>query len=320
MPANTVLILGAGSSCFYGYPVGSELRSMIIALGAEQLGNYVSEGGSHTPREFLRDFEQSRMRSIDAFLARRGEYTHVGKAAIAAVLLKCEIEPIPQQKGTADPWYDYLINVLCQVDWDKLDFSWLSVVTFNYDRSFEWALFQALQAVYGKSPEEVAERLSSLSIHHVYGCLGRPWGDPSDQAYLAFGHANAGGPKFQIAVQRAAHHLRVIPEGRDTDQGLRGIQQIIMDATQVAFLGFSFDQTNLRRLGAPHSFVSGITAKRAVATTIGMTEAEVEQAQSRLIGEQFGRSRYGGRPVEQNHTFEQRRCEQLLRETLFLEE
>ena len=69
----TVLVLGAGASMPYGYPSGHALRQMLIDPG---LFNPLLEKQWFEQEDinaFCRIFMHSGMKSIDAFLARRGK-------------------------------------------------------------------------------------------------------------------------------------------------------------------------------------------------------------------------------------------------------
>jgi hypothetical protein len=106
--------------------------------------------------------------SIDAFLEYRGEeFESIGKAAIAGTLIPCEIRANLSRTG----WYEYLHS---RIIGRKEDFEWnkLTVVTFNYDRSFEAALFVALQKAYHLSDTETAAYVKVIPVIHVYGQLG----------------------------------------------------------------------------------------------------------------------------------------------------
>jgi hypothetical protein len=310
-----VLVLGAGASCTYGYPVGTQLRRKILEATEDSMG---AEGTFPIGlvREFREAFAQSQSMSIDRFLSRRSDFADIGRYAIAQVLLQDEDASEPKLMGEPDGehWYRYLLDRLTSDDWDAFDPSWLTVVTFNYDRSLEWYLMHSLKAMYGKREDEVAEKLTRLKILHVYGSLGMPWGNVDPLPYTL---ARRQRMQRSTVIRQAAERLRVIPEGRDDDPSLQPIQAAIKEAEQIAFLGFSFDATNVRRLGAPQVFVRGTGLTPLRATTLGMTSAEVEQAQNRLLA--GAQSEQGViRRTEFQFSPAEMRCERFLRETLFL--
>jgi hypothetical protein len=87
-----VLVLGAGASKAYGYPLGSELRHAILNLtepNALEFG-VLHDWDTSVAVEFTRfrnAFRQSNLYSIDAFLGKRKEFESIGKKCIAAILL-----------------------------------------------------------------------------------------------------------------------------------------------------------------------------------------------------------------------------------------
>src|SRR3546814_11263058 len=105
------------------------------------------------------------MYSIHAFLGRRHEFEEVGKRCIASILLERE-DPTAFAKIKNEHWYDYLLNETTAESWDDLEFSDLSIITFNYDRSLETYLLEALKHGYGKNENEMASKLESLRIVH----------------------------------------------------------------------------------------------------------------------------------------------------------
>jgi hypothetical protein len=305
MREKTAVVLGAGASCSYGFPVGSRLRQDLLKLiespsrNAELLGV-----GRETLREFVRSFQAAQTYSIDAFLGRRWrEFEYVGKAAIAHVLLTAESNCNLFDEDRNDHWYQYLVNELATDSWETFDPSWLSIVTFNYDRSLETYLCRALQEIYGKSEADVVDRLQSIRIVHVYGSLGSPWRGYSD--FLPFGVPDVG-----EATAPAAKRIQVIPEGRDDGPTIGAAQEILSAASRICFLGFGFDRTNIRRLGAPVVFREQIVGK-IVATAVGLTRAEMERAARQIFGERYDDNLLAH--------FKNMNCIQLLKDTLILD-
>src|ERR1700722_7438547 len=142
----TVFILGAGASMAYGFPSGAELRQMICQLSdanpplVKTLSAEPSDFFAADITEFAKQFERSSIASIDAFLAKRGEFTAIGKLCIAALL--CELERpervVPGPKD--DDWYSYLWNILTQdvESPEELAQNRIKFVSFNYDRSLQY--------------------------------------------------------------------------------------------------------------------------------------------------------------------------------------
>lgn len=309
----TVLILGAGASFGYGFPVGSGLRQMILNLRDDRDASIAMSVGQQSIRQFTDAFKASQSYSIDAFLGRRQEFVAVGKAAIAYVLLQSESKADIFNEENTDHWYQYLINKLTTDIWESFDPSWLSIVTFNYDRSLIYYLATAIQHSYNKSLEEVLERLKSLEIVHVYGSLGDPF--PFETKFpIPFGGIQE--EDLHIYVREASDRLIIIPEGRDDSPTVEAAQQIIQAANQIGVLGFGFDPINIRRLGAPSSFLQNVDVgiqKHAVGTRRGLTRAESMKALSQLFGANTHM------PMTQLEKFHDKNCIETLRETLILD-
>lgn len=308
--AKTVLILGAGASHGYGFPIGSQLRQQILELRDDGDASNVMMFGPGTIRNFVDAFRDSQTYSIDSFLGRRPEFVEIGKAAIAYILLSCEQEADLTSDENKDHWYQYLVNELAADAWENFDPSWLSIVTFNYDRSLLHYMTSALQHTYNKEKNEVLQRLANIQMVQVYGSLG----DPSSG--IPFG--NLQGEYMDTYVKGAAKGLVIIPEGRDDSPTVLAAQKLIESSDRICFLGFGFDATNIRRLGAPNCFIREIenqypprVPKTTVATCLGLTTAECHRAAHRLFREVS--------PGGHSSIFHEKNCINTLRESLILD-
>src|ERR1035437_10205984 len=107
MTSKTVLILGAGASCGYGFPVGSQLRQRILALRDDVEASNIMMFSRSFTRKFVDAFGNAQVYSIDTFLGRRPEFVEIGKAAIAYILLSCEQKANLTSDTNDDHWYRY---------------------------------------------------------------------------------------------------------------------------------------------------------------------------------------------------------------------
>jgi len=314
--AYKALVLGAGASLAYNYPLGSDLRQRILRLDestAREAGIIRQSNEKDDTLEltsFQLAFKRSQMYSIDAFLGRRPDFVEVGKLCIAAILLKCENSKVLfAERNDKDHWYQFLLNHFAKRDWEELTFDDIAIISFNYDRSLQTFLFVTLQDVYKKSGRDIAKKLKSLRIVHVYGSLCSPL--PGSSGYLEYDG------KVDIdKVDTAAKGLIVIPEGRVDGDSLKQAREWLAAAQGICFLGFGFDETNVERLAENDACVmwkqmpTGRTPRNIVGTCLGMTQREIAAAFSRLT--QSSLDEAGDR------RFQQTNCTQLLRETLFL--
>jgi hypothetical protein len=155
---------------------------------------------------------------------RHDHYGDLGKAAIAEALLRAE---------RADN------------------------LTFNFDRSFEYAVFKALRASYRLTGPAAAHLLKSLSITHVHGSLGVPaWIDtdsPDATPYSFFDIEPSKLEEIQLErTKRAARQIRIVHE-EIPQSFLEGVWAWLATAKIVCFLGFGFELMNLIKLGTPGS-------------------------------------------------------------------
>ena len=63
-------------------------------------------------------------------------YSEVGKRAIASILLSKESQSLLMNCDHSDHWYFYFFNKVSSDSWEDFDLSNISIITFNYDRSF----------------------------------------------------------------------------------------------------------------------------------------------------------------------------------------
>lgn len=310
-----VLVLGAGASKAYGYPVGQELRQQIIELRPDDARSVGIVSEFHNTAEledflkFQQAFRLSQLYSIDAFLARRPEFAQVGKLAIAAILLSKENEGnLFSEAAGKDHWYQYLFNSLAKDGWEEFSFDDLSVVTFNYDRSLELYLLMTMQATYNVSRDEASKRLKTLRIVHVYGCV-------CDALPGFAGYIKADGSLDPEKAAAAAGGLQVIPEGRTDSRTLIEARALLRKANAICFLGFGFDSMNVERLASDGACLrwvlgpQGHVLRRVVGTRRGMTDVEISRAYGALTQ----------KPLSEDPTaFVDVGCTELLRRTGFL--
>lgn len=283
---STVLILGAGASYPYRFPLGSELKSRVWrALRAVSDGAYncAERAAIYEPllalgfksdliAELSLRLERSPRPSVDAFLENQPKFLELGKAAIAATLLPLEdpIALLSEPKPDERKWYQKLYNSLGR-SLDEIRNNKLIILTFSYDRSLETYLLEAVRNDFGISTDETLNVLGHLPILHLYGSLGT---DDFD------------GLITEGRIERAANSIRVISDDIPRDdstfqQAWRHIQQ----ATKICFLGFGYDERNINRLRISNDWPSNSygrlfnhdppPSKTVSGTTYGMTPKQI---------------------------------------------
>ena len=211
-----VLILGAGASKPYGYPIGSDLKKIIInslTTMADNNSGWVNELGFSTDlvKEFISKFNMSRRPSIDSFLAKQKEdFAEIGKIAIVDAITKsedCQKLEYPDE----DDWYSYLVENLYECD-DIDDISKnINIISFNYDRSLETFLIKPLMGTYKEleSISDCAAIVKKIPIVHVYGRLDPlPWEDKG----ICRGY---GENCSNVDLQKISKNIKLVHEAKD---------------------------------------------------------------------------------------------------------
>ena len=264
---NTVLVLGAGASHPFGFPIGKKLVSIIIKDLEPNtlLYNILVDRGFDKGE--IRDFSNALLgaqpASIDAFLEHRLDFEKIGKEAIAGSLLpfECWSGFNSMLLGGRNNWYQYLFGRL-NTSFDTFGDNNLSVITFNYDRSFEHYLFTVLKNTYNKTDEECAEKLKSIPVVHVHGSLGSltwqgsslrevqygVWSDNSNGAGTTRNQAARNKGVKSGAVKLGGENIIIVHEANKETPEFKKAHELLSQADYVYFLGFGFNKDNVERL------------------------------------------------------------------------
>jgi hypothetical protein len=201
--------------------------------------------------------------SVDAFIENRPEFMKIGKAAIVGTLIPNEQEGSLLARGEQMLWYEYLFNKMAE-NRNDYEQSHLSVVTLNYDRSFEHFLFHALRSSFHLADAECLELLNRTPIVHVYGQMGAlDYASHTGRAY----HPNVDSE----IVRRFAPEIKIGHEDVGESEALKRARDLISRAEVVCFLGFGYHPRNIERLG-----IAGVAEDTLIyGSTYRMTEVEV---------------------------------------------
>lgn len=290
---NTVLILGAGASAPYGFPLGRPLQAQICQqLSPEHHANdhrQVLIGLGHTANDiedFRNELRHFDLGSVDEFLENNPDYMSLGKLAIASALIPYEDERrLFPPLAPVDHWYKQLADAL-EIQSEAVCDNQLSVLTFNYDRSLEEYLRTVIRTRRRCSLSEAAEILQSIPIIHLYGDLGKLEGTTQDAKMYS--------PDLEPAkVEAAAGSMKIIHESTDRtaefDQGV----ELLEKAERIYFLGFGYHPTNVRRLRV---FNSEWDAERKQRQTVSGTTLGIEIQEWGPIATEVLHGNFGGRP------------------------
>lgn len=276
-----VFILGAGASKPYGFPTGAELKKEVLqknygkgikAAKSRQQGQYSSlwayildTCGEQIVESFFKSLRKSGFSSVDAFLENREEFIELGKILISIELIKYEDENKLYSCEAGD-WYQYLYHNMLRASSEDFSRNNISFLTFNYDRSLEHFLINALSNDYGISNEQAAAYTKSIPIVHLHGMLGNL---PSMSEENSRDYNSVLTPEN---LEICKNSIKIIHEGIDDDEEFQLAHKLLSEAEQVWFLGFGYDNTNLVRLRLPEIIQNGTTV---LGTTFRLRMGEV---------------------------------------------
>lgn len=239
----TVLILGAGASSDYNFPLGQGLRDLVCGLKGGATVEIIQDAGYTLTliNEFIDTLRKSGFSSVDWFLEERPEYIGIGKAAIAASLIPFEnSDRLFPPHAPQNHWYELLLNVLDR-PLGKFETNNLSIITFNYDRSLEHYLFTALTTRY-RSSERAAEVMSKFSIVHVHGSLG---GLLPLEETGRFYEPTLNPETIKLATEK----IVIVGEASGETNEFERARSFLQDAKRIVFLGFGYHPESIERLG-----------------------------------------------------------------------
>ncbi len=238
---HTTLILGAGASAPYGYPLGVELRDALLNgphSFDQRLHDLSIDAAEWTNvQAALHDYQKP---SVDEFLSAYPEHSQLMKLAIAHELNRHEDHMQHKSPSHKDPWYRVLLDEYLGDDKD-FGSGLLTIVTFNYDLSLEKYLVDTSKARHrGRTDEQRQASLAHLAIQHVYGDLG-PVVD-------IHGTGRQYGPFPNSATARSAAGSISTCFEEGSREAVANAQKQISESDVVAFLGFGYSTQNLQRL------------------------------------------------------------------------
>jgi hypothetical protein len=266
------MVLGAGASAPYGFPLGPKLVTDILKFvrsPSEQTKAILAYNDIDRPEAYMFAdlLEGSGMYSIDAFLEDRKEFLRLGKLAIAAILAPLEIP-----KKIHGNWYQYLFNTLCLIKHQSRSEP-LTILTFNYDRSLEFYLRRAFRCKTGLPEPEIDKLFEKIKFIYLHGNLGD----------LTSGHLP--GRKFDSAnsterFSDVAASIKIIHEPQAQNLFQTAVTYLTR-AESIYIMGFSFHPLNIERL-FPKGLERQMFCQEVVATALDLTASEQQRIKGQM--------------------------------------
>src|SRR5258708_37303736 len=273
----TVLVLGAGASAPYGYPTGQKLITNIVSnlsfFGSSEHQQLTQLGyKEHEVEDFRKALFMAGTNSIDAFLERRKDFLPLGRLTITQELAK--YENLEQHFQVGD-WYKLLFNHIN--DLDNFEENKLSIITFNYDRSFEAFLYTAFVNLYNYTDKVLLQKLKSINILHLHGQIGHlPWQDSKGSRI----YSNA--PLDLDSLKKSSEMIQIIYEVNTNKSDIFVNAKVLLnEANNIYFLRLGYHPINLQRLVIE---LLPLDVKRILGTSLNMTERERYNTQHIVTG------------------------------------
>ncbi len=251
----TVIVLGAGASAPFGFPTGPRLVQDILENHVElqellkpypEFENFPTHRTDHDVQKFMVALRSSEFDSIDAFIQARPEFREIGRIAISMILCKRESDSISTGKlfGRQDGhWYREFLNKLFGPSIKQFEKNRLSILTFNYDRTFEFYLHETIQHRYGIDDNMATDLMKHIPIYHIHGRLGYlEWQDPfDDQNQKTERSMTCISPRD---IKNAANSIEIVDEVSQKSREVVLAQDALRRAQHIFFIGFGYRNEN----------------------------------------------------------------------------
>jgi hypothetical protein len=287
--ATNVLILGAGASNHYDFPLAYDIVQYYRS-GSDSIAPHLQALGLDRSRfeRFISRLLSSGCTSIDQFADYLNDPDDIfmAKALLAYHIGARENRNVLSQKWAHGPWYEVLANQLIGRGLDEFPLRDIAIVTFNYDRSLERYMLDCLASRFlgPRTLEQIEDAFRRLKIIHIYGCLGylprfaRQTGEP-EREYRPIGERS----QLDLAID-GMHLLRELRDNPNLGDR-QAAQDCVRAATaNITFLGFAYSAENLEAL----ALATNSTRGRLFGTVLGISEgeprAELNMRMQRLCG------------------------------------
>ena len=171
-------------------------------------------------------------------------------------------------------WYGTLLDAMRVNTIRDVHSNHVTFITFNYDRSLEFFLYETIRARTKAFAEEVAKAINNvIPIYHVHGKFGRlPWQDDDAVIIQYDGKTQS---DISDTVKKAASGLTFTHES-SSNQVSAPIKFAIAGAEEIICLGFGWHAAVIEKLGLGAEKV----VVKVCGTGSGMQEGELRTAKS----------------------------------------
>jgi len=146
----------------------------------------------------------------------------------------------------------------------------LSIITFNYDRSLEYFLYNAFMHSYHLDSIQAIDLIKRIPVIHIYGELGPP-------KFLSGSGRNYETKVDTESIKKCIDGIKIMPEVEDSHSTLNQVHKVLSEAGKLIVIGFSFHPINVLRLKLGETYKG-----RIVGTVKGMEDGEISRVKKTL--------------------------------------
>lgn len=256
---NTVLIVGAGLSKPYGYPSGPELLNSIK-------NNYI-RSENRFEKQLAEAIHAYAPTSIDRFLHQNPSFYETGIRLISAEILRYETESYKKEVATENDVIGFILNLIDDPTGTHVER--IRIITFNYDRLLEWRIQQRLSVRFDNNQTKVREAFDLFQIEHIHGSLPSLFDNRLNLPY---------GLQKYSEVDRKGRYSAVKDWASGEDSPIRTVFasdnqpssktiETIKWADRLFFLGFAYEDLNMKKLGLYNPEISYYLSAKTIAGT-----------------------------------------------------
>jgi len=190
--------------------------------------------------------------SIDNYIeAHKGEQQIAlcGKLAITSAIRQAErgsslfasFKKYKIHQQLNNSWYPLFFEKItegCNIDQLDSRLNEMSFIIFNYDRCFEYFMYNSLMVYYNIDQDRAMNIVLKLHINHPYGAVGDLW---DGRNRLTFGVEPSPSELYFLSTR-----IKTFTESEDQEKNSsNSIQYLIERADRIIFLGFAYHEQNM---------------------------------------------------------------------------
>jgi hypothetical protein len=263
----------------YGFPAGGNLLAFAKEPNPPDEWWPLVKGALDADKavhaEFVAKLIDSGAPSLDHFSGKVREYKEYAKALVAYYIGRAESRDNLLNANETFDWSRFFIQQLVDdLEFSNIDKTQISVVTFNFDRSFEQALLIRLSTVFSKSGKQVAEAIAHWNFIHVHGSLGQLPEFATSGAGRPYQH-NPDPERLKLDIQG----IKLLDDAEADSPEFQQAQELIQEADVLFILGFAFHRVNCERV-IPQQWSTEKSPPQIFGTTHGMSDGAINKAKS----------------------------------------